>query len=160
MNFSTLSNQSLNMFGCDWRSQRTLAKFKAVSNGENSNMIRVPLNTDIDLADILQDDQTTEYFCTDIQQDKAAKYISIFPVTHYLQNTATSQLVPAHLGQSKPAGDIDVAGFHSSPAQFLFWIPASYSISVGDFFTHQGTTLRVAAVRPTDNDGLQVIMHA
>ena len=161
MNFSALANQSINMFGSDWLCQRSNAKFKAISNGIDSNMIRVPLTTDIQLADVLQENQTTEYFATDLQTDKAAKYVSVFAVTHYLQNTATSQLVPAHLGSHTPAGNTDVAGFHSSPAQYVFWIPATFSLSIGDFFTTaQGTALRVARVTHTDNNGLQVIMHA
>lgn len=161
MNFSALANQSINMFGNDWLCQRSNARFKSVSNGENSNMIRCSLSTDIALGDILLDDQKQEYFCTDLQQDKSTKYISIFKVSHTLTNTATGETLPAHLGHSTPAGPTDQAGFASSPAQFTFWIPATFSISTGDSFTTtQGTNLRVARVIPTDNNGLRVIMNA
>ena len=166
MNPKSLQNQALNMFGNTWRSQRTGLKFKALSNGDNSNMIRTQLNIDVQLGDIVLEDQgpsvpAAQYFCTDLQQDNAAKYISIFPVTHALTNSTTGETLTAHLGSHTPAGPTDQAGFSSTPATFTFWIPATFSLSIGDHYTTaQGTNLRVARVIPTDNNGLRVIMNA
>lgn len=160
MNLTQLSTNAIRSGGDLYTNTRTGLSFKGLSNGSGSNMIRVPLNTDLQLSDQISN-RSGSYFVTDLQRDTAAVYASVFPVTHSLTNAATGETVPAHLGAAPaPSLDRSVSG-HTQPQELTFWIPQRYNLAIGQSYcTSSGQVLTVAAIQRTNNSGYAVLMHA